>query len=58
MTVSIQPVIITADLDRLVRFCTELLGAVETRRVPEQGEPAFYLSAELPVRRRGDRAAH
>ena len=42
MTVSIQPVSITADLDRLVRFCTELLGAVETRRVPEQGEPRLH----------------
>jgi predicted enzyme related to lactoylglutathione lyase len=41
MSVTIQPVIMTADLDRLQTFYTALLGAVETTRVPEDGTPFF-----------------
>lgn len=54
MTASVQPVILTADLDPLLRFYTALLGAVESSRVPEQGGPPFYVglrvgNAELGV---------
>ena len=37
MANSIQPVIMTADLNRLLAFYTELLGATQTSRVPEGG---------------------
>jgi len=42
MSATIQPVIMTRDLDRLLGFYTALLGAVEISRVPEEG-PAFYV---------------
>jgi predicted enzyme related to lactoylglutathione lyase len=41
MPSSIEPIIITKDLPRLLRFYTGLLGATETRRHPEDG-PVFY----------------
>jgi predicted enzyme related to lactoylglutathione lyase len=42
MTAAVQPVIMTADLNRLLAFYTELLGATQTSRVPDEG-PAFYV---------------
>ncbi|NJC71692.1 extradiol dioxygenase [Planosporangium thailandense] len=39
---SIQPVIITPDVNRLRSFYERVLGAVEFSRVPAEG-PAFYL---------------
>ena len=42
MANSIQPVIMTADLNRLLALYTELLGATQTSRVSEDG-PAFYV---------------
>ncbi|MFD4029173.1 VOC family protein [Streptomyces sp. NPDC058637] len=38
---TIQPVILTADQDVLLGFYTQLFGAEEISRVPEEG-PAFY----------------
>ncbi|TJZ49546.1 extradiol dioxygenase [Streptomyces piniterrae] len=38
---AVQPVIVTPDLERLQRFYTELLGAEETTRVPEEGSVFF-----------------
>lgn len=46
MSATIQPISSTPDLDRLLRFYTALLGAVETSRVPEDG-PAFYVGLSL-----------
>ena len=46
MANSIQPVIMTADLNRLLAFYTELLGAAQTSRVPEDG-PAFYVGLRV-----------
>lgn len=42
MTSTVQPVIMTADLDRLRAFYTGLFGATQTSRVPDEG-PAFYV---------------
>jgi len=41
MTVTVQPVIVTADLDRLQRFYTELLGGEQVLRVPDEGAVFF-----------------
>jgi predicted enzyme related to lactoylglutathione lyase len=38
---TVQPVLVTADLDRLHAFYAGLLGAVATSRVPDEG-PVFY----------------
>lgn len=46
MSATIQPVISTPDLGRLLGFYTALLGAVETTRVPEQG-PVFYVGLRV-----------
>jgi len=46
MASTIRPVIVTADLDRLLSFYTELLGAEEVMRFPEDG-PAFYVGLTL-----------
>jgi predicted enzyme related to lactoylglutathione lyase len=46
MPATIRPVIVTADLDRLLGFYTELLGAVENFRFPEDGE-VFYVGLAL-----------
>ncbi|MFF0431192.1 VOC family protein [Streptomyces sp. NPDC004327] len=43
---TIQPVILTADLDVLLGFYKELFGAEEVFRVPEEG-PAFYLGLRI-----------
>ena len=42
MSTTIQPIIATADLDRLLGFYTDVLGAVESTRVPEDG-PTFFV---------------
>jgi uncharacterized glyoxalase superfamily protein PhnB len=44
--VTIRPIIVTADLDRLLAFYTELLGAKEVMRFPDDG-PVFYVGLEL-----------
>ena len=43
---TIRPIIVTADLDRLLAFYTELLGARELMRFPEDG-PVFYVGLAL-----------
>ncbi|WP_129844167.1 VOC family protein [Streptomyces sp. RFCAC02] len=43
---TIQPVILSADLDVLIGFYTELFGAEKTFRIPEEG-PAFYLGLRI-----------
>ncbi|MFE5256482.1 VOC family protein [Streptomyces coelicoflavus] len=43
---TIQPVILTADLDVLLGFYSELFGAEEVFRVPAQG-PAFYIGLRI-----------
>ncbi|WUS98433.1 VOC family protein [Streptomyces sp. NBC_00708] len=43
---TIQPVILTADLDTLRRFYTDLFGAEEIFRVPEEG-PVFYVGLRI-----------
>ncbi|MFC0597439.1 VOC family protein [Streptomyces palmae] len=43
---TIQPVILTADLDVLLGFYTKLFGAEEIFRIPEEG-PAFYLGLRI-----------
>ena len=42
MPVTIRPIIVSRDLDRLLAFYTQLLGAREIMRFPEDG-PVFYL---------------
>ncbi len=46
MTSTVQPVIMTADLDRLRAFYTGLFGATQTSRVPDEG-PAFYVGLQV-----------
>ncbi|MFB7330982.1 VOC family protein [Streptomyces adustus] len=43
---TIQPVILTADLDVLLGFYTKLFGAEQIFRVPEEG-PAFYVGLRI-----------
>ena len=43
---TIRPIVVTADLDRLLAFYTELLGARELMRFPEDG-PVFYVGLAL-----------
>jgi predicted enzyme related to lactoylglutathione lyase len=43
---TVRPIIVTADLDRLLTFYTELLGAEEVQRFPEDG-PVFYVRLTL-----------
>src|SRR4051812_38613961 len=43
---TVRPIIVTADLDRLLTFYTELLGAEEIMRFPEDG-PVFYVGLTL-----------
>jgi predicted enzyme related to lactoylglutathione lyase len=43
---TIRPIIVTADLDRLLAFYSGLLGAEEVLRFPEEG-PVFYVGLEL-----------
>jgi catechol 2,3-dioxygenase-like lactoylglutathione lyase family enzyme len=60
MARAVQPVLITADVDRLVRFYTDLLDAEQAIRFPEDGA-LFYvglrigtgiLGSPVPPRRR------
>ena len=46
MPSTIRPIIVSADLDRLLAFYTELLGARELMRFPEDG-PVFYVGLAL-----------
>lgn len=46
MPTTIQPVIVTPDLDRLLAFYTGLLGATETTRVPADG-PTFFVGLRV-----------
>ena len=43
---TISPMIITRDLEPLVRFYTELFGAEEAERYPAEG-PAFFLGLRI-----------
>jgi len=43
---TIRPIIVTADLDRLLAFYTGLLGAQEVMRFPDDG-PVFYVGLVL-----------
>ena len=43
---TVRPIIVTADLDRLLTFYTELLGAEEVMRIPDEG-PVFYVGLRL-----------
>ena len=47
MTVTLQPIIATPDLDRLARFYVELFGATEFQRVPGDGGSTFYLGLQV-----------
>ena len=46
MPSTVRPIIVTADLDRLLAFYTELLGARELVRFPDDG-PVFYVGLAL-----------
>jgi predicted enzyme related to lactoylglutathione lyase len=46
LPVTIRPIIVSADLQRLLGFYTDLLGATEVMRFPEDG-PVFYVGLEL-----------
>lgn len=46
MATTVQPVIITADLNRLLAFYAELLGATQTSRVPDDG-PGFFVGLRV-----------
>ena len=41
MPSAVQPMLVTRDVERLVRFYTGVVGAVPTDRVPDDG-PVFY----------------
>lgn len=46
MVRTLQPMIVTPGLDRLFDFYTELFGAKETTRVPEEG-PTFFVGLQI-----------
>ena len=46
MPATIRPIIVTADLDRLLAFYTGLIGAREVIRFPDDG-PVFYVGLAL-----------
>ena len=46
MPSSVTPVVVTHDLERLARFYTEVAGATETSRTPDEG-PTFYLGLRV-----------
>jgi predicted enzyme related to lactoylglutathione lyase len=46
MPATVRPVIVTADLDRLLAFYTGLFGAEENFRFPDDG-PVFYVGLAL-----------
>jgi predicted enzyme related to lactoylglutathione lyase len=43
---TVQPIIVTADIARLLHFYTALLDAKETTRYPEEGQP-FYVGLRI-----------
>jgi predicted enzyme related to lactoylglutathione lyase len=43
---TLQPMLVTPELDRLVGFYTDLFDAKETTRVPETG-PTFFVGLEI-----------
>lgn len=47
MSVTLRPVVLTPDLERLAAFYSALLGAVETFRVPGQDGAAFYVGLQV-----------
>jgi predicted enzyme related to lactoylglutathione lyase len=48
MSAAIQPMIVTPELDRLLRFYKELLGAEELSRVPAPEEgPTFFVNLRI-----------
>ena len=46
MPATIRPIIVSNDLDRLLTFYTQLLGARELMRFPDDG-PVFYVGLAL-----------
>ncbi|MGY1824260.1 VOC family protein [Geodermatophilus sp. SYSU D00079] len=46
MPSTVRPIIVTADLDRLLAFYTGLLGATEVMRFPGEG-PVSYVGLAL-----------
>jgi predicted enzyme related to lactoylglutathione lyase len=46
MASTVQPVIVTADLNRLLAFYAGLFGATQTFRVPDDG-PAFFVGLRV-----------
>jgi predicted enzyme related to lactoylglutathione lyase len=46
MSSSVQPILVTRDLERLTGFYRSLLGAVETQRVPPEG-PTFFVGLRV-----------
>jgi predicted enzyme related to lactoylglutathione lyase len=43
---TVQPMIVTADLQRMLAFYSGLVGATETQRVPEEG-PVFFVGLRI-----------
>lgn len=43
---TVSPIIVSSDLERLRTFYTELLGATEVERTPEDG-PAFFVGLRI-----------
>ena len=41
MKANVQPVLLTTNLERMQRFYTDLFGASEVARVPEEGPPLY-----------------
>lgn len=46
MSATIQPLVITPAIDRLLAFYQGLLGAVETARTPDEG-PVFFINLRV-----------
>lgn len=46
MSITVQSVIMTRDVDRLLAFYRSLFGATETMRVPPQG-PTFFVGLQI-----------
>ena len=46
MPSTVQPTIVTANLEPMLAFYTGLLGATETQRVPPEG-PVFYVGLRI-----------
>lgn len=46
MKANVQPILLTTDLERLQKFYTELFGATEVARVPDEG-PALYIGLRI-----------